>query len=395
MFLLACAVVLATVACCGRLLLQVEAHGRDGARVEERSSLSMSTPEHLRTAPWWPTKPATSPAAYAGTAACAQCHAGVAHSQAKTEMARTLLPVGQAQTLLDHLGRGYRVGDYQYETRRAGQGVEMTVSEAGQQRKAMLEWAFGSGELAQSYLWTAPDGTHRESRFNFFAETGHYGPTPGRLRGEPTSIDMAVGRAVDPSEAVTCFSCHTTAMFSTTSFSAKTLWPGVSCEACHGPGAAHVRLMKTSAGAADLQIVNPANLKPETAVDLCGSCHGTAWDTKLSGAAGPQTVRFPAYRLEKSRCWGAHGDPRLTCFGCHDPHAPLERKVVAYDAGCLSCHVLKGSGTPDAQHPGKACPVAVNNCTSCHMPKVEVPDMHHSFTDHMIRIVRKDQGFPD
>jgi len=29
------------------------------------------------------------------------------------------------------------------------------------------------------------------------------------------------------------------------------------------------------------------------------------------------------------------------------------------------------------------------------MPKYELPTMHTKFTDHMIRIVRKDEPFPD
>jgi hypothetical protein len=32
---------------------------------------------------------------------------------------------------------------------------------------------------------------------------------------------------------------------------------------------------------------------------------------------------------------------------------------------------------------------------SCHMPKVDVPEMHYAFTDHWIRIVRPGETYPD
>ena len=51
-------------------------------------------------------------------------------------------------------------------------------------------------------------------------------------------------------------------------------------------------------------IMNPKRLSPGESVDFCGSCHGTYWDVELSGGTGVATARFPAYRLEKSRCWG-------------------------------------------------------------------------------------------
>jgi hypothetical protein len=39
--------------------------------------------------------------------------------------------------------------------------------------------------------------------------------------------------------------------------------------------------------------------------------------------------------------------------------------------------------------------VATSNCTSCHMPKSDVPEMHAQFTDHFIRIVRDGEKYPN
>ena len=126
---------------------------------------------------------------------------------------------------------------------------------------------------------------------------------------------MAIGRPLADFEARTCFSCHTTAMFATSPIDEHSIVPSVSCEACHGPGAGHVAAVQASenkAGAWDRHILNPARLAPAQSVDLCGACHSTPWDVRLMGATGVQTVRFPAYRLEKSRCWGLQGDARAS-----------------------------------------------------------------------------------
>ncbi len=38
-------------------------------------------------------------------------------------------------------------------------------------------------------------------------------------------------------------------------------------------------------------------------------------------------------------------------------------------------------------------PTAANNCTTCHMPKIEIPFMHDTFTDHKIQIAKVGQPF--
>jgi formate-dependent nitrite reductase cytochrome c552 subunit len=41
-----------------------------------------------------------------------------------------------------------------------------------------------------------------------------------------------------------------------------------------------------------------------------------------------------------------------------------------------------------------ACPVSTKKCVTCHMPKVELPGMHASFTDHWIRIAKPNEPAP-
>ncbi|MGH9325865.1 MAG: multiheme c-type cytochrome, partial [Terriglobia bacterium] len=161
---------------------------------------------------------------------------------------------------------------------------------------------------------------------------------------------------------------------------------GVSCEACHGPGARHVALSQkgTSGEAARRSIFNPATLEPVEIENFCGECHRTSRLVTLEGLHGLDTVHYEPYRLEMSQCWIM--TRRISCLTCHDPHQPLQRNPAAYDAACLSCHPSRPSRRMAAGQ-AYACPVATHNCVTCHMPKCRLPRAPFSMSDHFIRIV--------
>jgi hypothetical protein len=130
----------------------------------------------------------------------------------------------------------------------------------------------------------------------------------------------------------------------------------------------------------------------QDAANFCGQCHRT-WDTVIrNGWKGTVDVRFQPYRLENSRCFTGT-DRRISCLACHNPHQPVNHDLAFYDAKCLACHAAAKTNT--ASSPIKNCPVAKANCVSCHMPRVELPGGHALFTDHMIRIARPGEPYPD
>jgi hypothetical protein len=374
---------------CGAVMATALAHGPENAAPPAPST----TREHLKQAEWWPTRQVADESQFAGEVACAGCHAGIARTQVTTQMARTLMPAASSAVLSAHTGPIFSFGSWQYKVGRANGSFILTVSDGTREHAEPLQWAFGSGAIAQSYLWWEK-GQLYESRFNYFADLHGFDRTPGRLAAPPVSLEMAEGRKLAEFEARECYSCHATALTTTEPLSAAHYEPGITCEACHGPGRAHIEAME-AADFDNMKIVNPARLSPAVAVDFCGACHSTPKDAELMGIVGPLTARFPAYRLEKSRCWGQSGDARLTCFGCHNPHQPLERDAAGYDAACLRCHAngLPGNAHGAALQP--ACPVAKSRCTSCHMEKIKMAGIHYDFTDHDIRIVKAGAPFPD
>lgn len=358
----------------------------------------LSTQDHLAEPGFWPTRPGASRSDYVGRDACASCHAAKVAAQKATPMAQNAMHAGDSEILHSHPEMKFAAGNYRYEIQTDAQHSAYKVTDGGHTSVATLLWAFGVGRAAQSYLFKKDDGNFYEARVTYFDTLKTVSFTPARALTSAKDLEEAMYRPVGAAEISRCFGCHTTASTIGEQFDEKNLILGVSCEACHGGGARHVASAQASALAgmtdeAPGAIFNPARLGPADSVDFCGACHSTWWDTKLSGMKGVTTTRSQPYRLEESKCWGK-GDARLTCMACHDPHQQLQTEASAYDAVCFSCHV-KSRGEKTADHLGPACPANRKNCVSCHMEKVYVPEMHYKFTDHRIRIVRANEGFPE
>ncbi len=74
----------------------------------------------------------------------------------------------------------------------------------------------------------------------------------GRRRTEPESLEAALGQKLTPDDAQKCFSCHATnAVSETQELRLEGLTPGIGCEACHGPAAAHVEAAKAGQSKTD------------------------------------------------------------------------------------------------------------------------------------------------
>jgi hypothetical protein len=359
----------------------------------------LSTEDHASEPGFWPTQKGAQRSDYAGTPACHTCHAGIWSAQRATPMANAAPRASESGILQSHPKLEFSVGQYHYEVKTDAKGSLYTLTGAGKTLSYPLVWAFGIGRVGQSYLFKKEDGEFYEARITFFETLKKLDFTPGRALPSPHSAEEAMYRQVGPAEVAKCFACHTTGSTFDGQIDEKNLTTGVSCEACHGPGAKHVSAMQTAKisglpDAGSSLIFNSSKLPPVDSVDFCGACHGTFWDVKLSGVAGASTARSQPYRLELSKCWGT-GDARLTCIACHDPHQQLETDDASYDRNCLTCHAHGPGAKKTADHPGAPCPAATKNCASCHMPKVLVPEMHANFTDHRIRIVRAAEAYPE
>ena len=330
---------------------------------------------------------------YVGAKTCAQCHTYEASTFSANAMAHALELPAASEVLASHPRLTFSNGPYSYLiTSRGGRSV-YTVTDGVKTISEPILYAFGRGVTGQTYVFRH-NGALFESRVSYFRERQNLDFTVGQTRLVPTSVEDAVGRPIGVEEAKGCFGCHSTGAVGGSQLQLDRLTPGVSCEACHGPGEKHVAAVK-SENFKDLQIFNPARLSArELSQEFCGSCH-TSFEQAmvLPGQGGLNNVRFQPYRLFNSR--GHNTDDRRTsCVACHDPHAKLEHDAASYDAKCAACHV---SGPREARTKESAagpCPVGTKQCVTCHMPKVEFPGMHFKFTDHWIRTARPGDPVP-
>ena len=228
------------------------------------------------------------------------------------------------------------------------------------------EWAFGAGDQAITFVTRIDSEHYREEAKSWYRKLNGYAPTPGATSAAGTRY-----RIFDPSgDILRCFSCHSTGPISLAPDDAIVPHElGVRCEVCHGPAAAHIR------APAQVRPDNPGRFAADRLNDFCGACHrmplGAAETVDFRD---PWNVRHQPPSLAASACF-RKSSGRLSCLTCHSPHAPLERKLAAYDAACKTCHVA----------PAHIRPVAGRACVLCHMPQVK-PRPNLAFSNHRIAI---------
>ena len=361
---------------------------------------------------------------YVGSTACAACHAGIYRDYEKTAMGRSIAPVDQsifsklalpAHFTNDAIHRSFDV--YEKDGRLYQSEYDLTPEGSEVFRDTRdIRWLIGAGENGYGpvveddrYLFQAP--------LSFYTKPGAWGPSPGY-----ETLDLGFNRPLLSG----CITCHagranfvpgTNGQYGDPPFSEVS----IGCEECHGPGAAHIRAMKSQPGkAAATQIVNPARLSPSLADNICMKCHQTGdvrvlkpgkshsdirpghpLDEVLSIFLVPPSPASPPdsdhvehyYSMTLSKCYRS-SNGRMSCLSCHDPHVqPAASEVPAYyNRKCLACHTSASCNLPLAARMRQSPP---NNCVGCHMPKRDIQVISHSTaTNHRI-IATPDEPFPD
>lgn len=317
-------------------------------------------------------------------AACAACHEE-AKSQLATSMGHALETAQESKVLASHVLLTFKRGDYSYRIERRGNQSLYSVSDSTQTLTLPIRWAMGaSSAIGQTFI-LEKDGQFYESRVSYFSELGGLDLTLGARNSEPADILEAAGRRMSHSDDVDCFGCHATNATHAGELTLDTMTPGVQCERCHGPAEKHVAAL--AQGKPEVAAMRHlGSLSTEEVSNFCGQCHRTWEQVVMRGRFDINNIRFQPYRLTESKCYDTD-DPRISCLACHDPHREVDATSAEYDSKCQACHAGGKAGA-------RTCRVSTKNCTSCHMPKLELPGAHHKFTDHRIRIVRGNEAFP-
>jgi len=235
--------------------------------------------------------------------------------------------------------------------------------------------------------------------------------TPPASAPPSKAADNAQGaQSSDYVGAETCKACHEDAY---TSWEKSPHWKTTldtkggpahqGCEACHGPGAAHV------AGGGDVtKIFTFQKVSAKEINDRCLTCHAggtehmnvinsvhTKNEVSCIACHSPHHATQPEFLLTKAQpelCYDCHlaqkpqfempfhhrvNEKLVQCSDCHNPHGTVEAKQVrssaAQDAVCFTCHADK-RGPFVFEHE----PVKVEGCVICHTP-------HGSPNAHMLK----------
>jgi len=329
---------------------------------------------------------------YVGNQACAKCHAQIYESYIRTAMANASGPATENLIAGEFT---HKLSGVHYKIASEKGKVVFTFDRPGDpfvHGEREFLYYIGQGRRGRTYLFST-DGFLFESPVNWYADRHLWDMAPAYGSSPTMPLNLPA--------TTSCMHCHVSGVRAPLMGSDNHypdppfLFSGVTCERCHGPGAAHAQN-----GTAP--IVNPNKLSPTLRDQVCMQCHleGNAAIERagkhiyefhpgddlssyvryyvLTGNVPPglrATSQFEA--LAESGCKKKSGDA-LSCTTCHDPHLSVspENRVAYFRAKCVSCHGEKFA----AKHHKNQL-----DCTSCHMPASQSSDVAHTqVTDHRI-----------
>lgn len=374
--------------------------------------------------------------AFIGSRACASCHAGQYVGWKQSQHAVAMQPATPATVLarFDSVPVTLEGVPHTFY-RRGAQFFVTTQGSDGGTREFGIAYTFGVSPL-QQYLVEFPGGRMQALAVAWDTRPASAGGqrwfslNPGR-RFSHEDDEHWTGRLYNWN--FRCADCHSTAVRkaydpATDRFSTTRSEISVGCEACHGPGAAHVdwagtpRLLRRalwrdngltarlderhearwtlSPGARTARRSAPRATDRE--IEVCAQCHARRIHIADGYVAGaPLTDHYIPSLIERE-LYHADGQQReevythgsflqsrmyragVTCADCHDPHT--QRLRAPGNLVCGQCHSLATYDTSaHTFHPAKGAAA----CVGCHMPTttyMEVDPRH----DHSLRVPRPD-----
>ncbi len=357
--------------------------------------------------------------AYAGSAACKECHEKNYLRWSHDWHSRALQKAEEGAVVGRFDGAHYK-GDSSeaWMKRHAGEYVMRTRDGEGRLGDYAVSWVIG-GKRMQDAVTVMDDGRWQVLPV-YYHVTGkgawvdYNAAKQGRVGPDHPNFWTNFARTANKE----CLDCHATGIDirydrATRTWSTSFADAGVACEACHGPGARHAETKDKR------DILHPGHTDKERELSICARCHGPReplfplldtqdqfrpgqlYDekyqalvvvdgTERSGeffADGrPSSSSFEYQSLIQSRC---HRNGSVTCLTCHTPpHAEhganeMNRDV---DHSCRACHkAVVAEGEAHTHHKSRAGA----SCTGCHMPRL-LSGVLDKFPDHSIDIPNAD-----
>jgi tetratricopeptide (TPR) repeat protein len=372
-------------------------------------------------------------AAYVGSQSCAQCHATESKAWQASQHAVAMQHATERNVLGDfndatYLFQGVKSGFF----RRDGKFFIRTDGPDGQLADFEVKYTFGVAPL-QQYLVELPGG-----RLQAVSVTWDARP---REQGGQRWFRQYPNEQVDHTDELhwtrraqnwnfMCADCHSTQVskgYDAADDSFKTTYAeiAVGCEACHGPGSAHVQWAqrKGSEPGKGLTVqlderrgvawarneagqpVRSVPRQTEREIEVCAQCHARRaqiaegyqpgrpfLDHYLPSLLTPTLYHLDGQQQDEVFVWGSWLQSRMhaagvTCSDCHDPHTQKMR--IPGNTVCAQCH--EPSKYDVATHHRHEQGTAGAQCANCHMPQntYMVVDPRR---DHSMRVPRPDES---
>jgi hypothetical protein len=380
--------------------LSSRAHLQAGSLTEAVAALSRSGSFRAEN----PLLPEPSP--YLGEARCVPCHSEISKEHARSRHALTfhrgpeLLSLPRPErTLVDPDDPRTTHSIESVKDR-----LEITTRRNGSAWTIVAEYAFGLRDRYFTLVGRDAQKKYRVSRLSYFHHAHESGWTP-TFGSDPNldPIEKMRGETIDVRDGVVrCLYCHVTQSRDfrdpppESAAGPESADTGIGCERCHGPGGNHVAAMKLHFP--DPAIVNAGRAGGDAINKQCADCHTTGVRSQIERAPDdPRYVRSTAVTFAASRCY-TESAGSMSCLTCHGGHGERDRSPAFFESICLACHAEPSPESAPAARkdarlnrsvlaPGRACTVNPREgCIGCHMPKIPVPTLRTSLTDHYIRV---------
>jgi predicted CXXCH cytochrome family protein len=375
---------------------------------------------------------------FVGSAACGECHAAELAAWRGSQHALAMRAATAATVLGNFDDASFTQGDVTSRFfKRDGKFFVVTDGPDGKPGEFEIRYTFGVYPL-QQYLIAFPDGRLQALGIAWDARPADQGgqrwfhlyPNQSPHAGDPLHWT-----GIDQTWNFMCAECHTTELhknYDAATNRYATTWAeiGVGCEACHGPGSAHVAwagrqqswLPWGKGGDDGLTVhfderrgirwtIDPATgnavrSSPRTSakeLETCGVCHSRSariaegWrpgqqllETHVPSLLEPGLFEADGKMLDEVYNYASFRQSKMfirgvSCSDCHEPHSLALR--ADGNGVCYQCHAQAKYGAVAHHHHPEGSPAA--GCPACHMPErtYMVVDRRH---DHGFRIPRPD-----
>jgi hypothetical protein len=358
----------------------------------------------------------SAPVSFAGTASCIDCHPGETKAWRGSDHDLAMNEATEETVLGDFGDVTVTLHDVEWRFFRRGGGFWVATEGAGgAPGEFEVRYTFGHEPL-QQYLVPFPGGRLQALSAAWDTERGEWYHLYPDTDIPPD--DWLHWTRNGQNWNGMCAECHSTNLvkaYDPDTDTYDTTWSDVNvgCEACHGPGSAHVAWAEMPAMARpDLPmaglVVDSRNLTGAELVERCAPCHSRRAElgdddhtnSRLLDDYLPALLREGLYYadgqiLDEVYVYGSFLQSKMyardvTCRDCHDSHS-LKLHADG-NALCLQCHQAEVYDTRDHHFHKRVVDGAPSDgalCVKCHM--VESPFMVIDWrADHSFRVPRPD-----